>query len=461
MAREYQAVLATGALVVLVSACAASSNRAQEAPWVPRGKPQRSGNERERVLTAEASLPVDASLESILAVALARNPELLAAEARVEESLARVPIASRLPDLELKQEIWAVPLSRPWDITEAGMIMLGVRQAFPPRGSREAQARAAREEVEIARSSLQGLKLDVIARAKRSYFEYAAAHGEAAIHLEHAGITEKILELTRVYFRTGKVSEQDVLRVGVALVALHKELANIEQRRLTSIARLNTLMGRTPGAVLGPPAEPNPMVLGTQVDELIARAKTERPEIAAARHAVNRSEAERQATDRTTLWPTIMVGADYWLQPTMEPTHAYAAMVSINLPWLNPKRREEAEAARRAVVAERRMLEALDNSISGEVAAAHARYEGALKTHRIVTEDLLPAARKSFDAAQAGFVGGQVQSLALLDALSALLEVRLSEVRARLDLLVALVELRRAVGDEMEKNATTSHEVTQ
>ena len=46
-----------------------------------------------------------------------------------------------------------------------------------------------------------------------------------------------------------------------------------------------------------------------------------------------------------------MVGVDYMYMPFMHEQHAYGAMISINLPWLNASRREEVEAAEHAASA--------------------------------------------------------------------------------------------------------------
>ena len=83
----------------------------------------------------DAELARSAVLETILRVALERNPEVAENQARARAAAARSQAASRLPDLEAKYEQWGVPLARPYALNEANTLMLGVRQTFPPWGS--------------------------------------------------------------------------------------------------------------------------------------------------------------------------------------------------------------------------------------------------------------------------------------------------------------------------------------
>ena len=67
----------------------------------------------------EAELARSARLETILRVALERNPEVAENQARARAAEARGQAASRLPDLEAKYEQWGVPLARPYALNEA------------------------------------------------------------------------------------------------------------------------------------------------------------------------------------------------------------------------------------------------------------------------------------------------------------------------------------------------------
>ncbi len=413
------------------------------------------------VVADVAGLEKEARLEAIVRIALARNPEVREGEARVRERLGRVSPSGRLPDLELKYEQWGVPLRRPHALNDADALMIGVRQTFPALGSLGGEARAAEEE---ARESLYGVraqKLDVIKQVQRAYFEYVLADREVRIHLEHVELTDRILELTRSHFRSGGVTEQDVLRVGVELKGLHRDLARIGQRKRSAAALLNTLMGREGMAPIGPAPDLEATEIRLSRAELVELSDGRRPEILAAGHGVAGRQAEASAARSRAAWPSFMVGLDYMLMPTAEERHGYGAMVSINLPWLNPKNREEARAAELATEGDRRALDSVKNTVRYEVIDAFARYEAARATYLITRDDLLPAALQSFEAGQAGFASGRGSSaLALLDALQSLLEIRLDQARELVELKGAVADLERAVGADLDESPVSKQGAT-
>lgn len=397
------------------------------------------------------SLAKEARLDSIVAIALARSPDLREADERVRENLASARVSGRLPDLELKYEQWGVPLARPYALRDAETLMLGMRQSFPALGTRDAEARAEVEGAEIAMYSLRAKELDLVRQVERTYFEYVLADREYRIHLEQIELTERTLDITRANFRTGSVTQQDVLRVSVELEGLHRDIARITQRKRSAAALLNSLMVRKADAPLGPAPDLEPSELDVTLADLEGVAAARRPERRAAEHAVKRSEASADAARRSARWPTLMVGVDYWFMPNMEERHAYAAMVSINLPWLNPRHGDEVRARERAVEADRHAAESVDLTVRYQVSDTFARYQAARETYLIARDNLVPAARQSFEAGQAGFASGSGNALALLDALRSLLEARLGEARALGELRASLTDLERAVGVDLEE----------
>jgi cobalt-zinc-cadmium efflux system outer membrane protein len=386
------------------------------------------------------------TLAAMIQLALARNAELVAERARVEELLARVPAAAGRPDPELKYEQWGVPLVRPYALNEADTVMIGVRQAFPAPGVLDAQQRAAAADAEVALYALRARQLDVARQLERAYLEYWLVDREVRIHREHVELAQHVVEVTRSRFRAGAATEQEVVRVGVELIALHRDIARLEQRKHSVIALLNALMGRSPSTVLTPAPPAGPAEVLRSITELQTLATEHRPEVLAAARGVERGRASTDAARAAATWPSFMVGVDYMYMPFMEERHAYGGMVSMSLPWLNSKHRDEVHAAERAVTAERRGVEAAAVTVRYEVEDAFARYQAARATYHITKNDLAPAARQSFESAQTGFAVGRGNALAVLEALRVLLDVRLDEVRDLFALSGAIADLKRAVG---------------
>jgi cobalt-zinc-cadmium efflux system outer membrane protein len=400
-------------------------------------------------------LAQEARLSWIERAALARHPAVWESNARVTAASERASGADRLPDLEFKYEQWGVPLSRPYALNRAGMVMFGLRQAFPAAGAREARGRAAAEQAHITSHQRDALERDLLLRVRRTYFEYYAADRVLRVHLEHVGVAEQIVNQVRSNYEVGRGDQQDVLRVLVELSRLHNDLAEIRQQRESSRLMLNSLMARAPDAPLGPPVDPE-RPSGKLDPAELERARTRgRPELAGAQRAIRRSEAALDAAKHAARRPSFMVGADYWLMPTQEMPHAYGAMVAMSLPWLNAGRRSDVREAEQLLSADRHAAEATDTLTAFELHDAVARLEAASSSLEIIEGSVLPQADKSLQATKASFALGQASLLDLLDSLRAYFQVRLEHSRALSRVMAQLASVEFASGARLLATPTT------
>ena len=197
----------------------------------------------------------ETKLEAILKLALERNPDLAEERSRVASSRTRADSAGRLPDLQFKYEQWGVPLRRPYALHESNFLMFGLIQTLPAPGTLDARTRLADQDTSTAAASQESRRRELRAQVRRTFADYYRADRELRLHREHVDLTTRLVELARGGYRSGQRSQQDVLRLGLELSRLHRDLAHIEQERISAQALLNALMNRPVDAPLGPPAE--------------------------------------------------------------------------------------------------------------------------------------------------------------------------------------------------------------
>jgi outer membrane protein TolC len=411
-----------------------------------RAQPTADADALDRMLESSARLPV------VLALVDARNAELREARDRAMAAEARVGAAARRPDPELKGELWGVPLARPLALRDSQTIMLGLRQSFPAWGSLDARERAARADAAVATESIETRRQELAATARRAFAAYERADREARIHLEHAGLTSRIVEVARALYAVGRGTQQDLLDAEVELSRLHLDVSGVEQQRRSAAALLNALMGRAPDAPIGPvpdaDADAGPALdAGDEPAEAAeARLDERRPELRAAEHAVARSAAALDLAKREARLPTVMVGADYWYMPMFEIKHGYGAMVSMSLPWLNPGRRDEVIAAERASGAERSAREAQRVAARYQLRDADSKVRAAREVLTLLHERVLAQARRSYEAAEAQYRAGKGGVAPVLAAARSYLQVRVDELRALADLETSRADYARAAG---------------
>jgi outer membrane protein, heavy metal efflux system len=394
------------------------------------------------------TLAREARLPTILQLALARSPDVAEAEARVRAALERVPGTSRLPDLELKQEISGVPLRRPYALDQAQMLLFGLRQTFPAPGAAPARSRAALEEARAVAAARDAREQDLATRVRRVYLDLYRAEQERSSVLAQLRLVERMQALARVNQQVGRGAQQDVLRLAVEATRLRSDLATLEQQTASDRALLNAYMARSLDAPLGPLPVIRVQDGERRVAELERRMAARLPELAAARSAVRRSEALLASARAAARWPSLMLGVDYWLMPTSmgESIHGYGAMIAFNLPWISPRRRDDVHEAEAALSADRRALEAAANLAGYQLRDAYLRHAAARRSLALIDGQLLAEATRSYEAAAAAFVAGQGDALGLVDALRALLQTKLDRVRALVRAETALADLERAAG---------------
>jgi cobalt-zinc-cadmium efflux system outer membrane protein len=398
---------------------------------------------------ADRELATEARLPTILRVIGERSPDLREASERMRAAEAQIGATGRLPDPELKGELWGVPLTHPLGFDQANTIMIGLRQSFPAWGSLDARARAAREDALVAADTAEARRQEVAAQARRAFAVYARADRELRIHLEHLGLTSRLVEIARSLYQVGHGSQQDLLRAQAELSRLHVDVAGIEQQKRSARALLNALMDREPDAALGPAADLTSAEVATDGEDSADADRhldERRPELKAAARAVKRSEAVLDVAKREAELPTLMVGADYWYMPMLATPHAYGAMVSMSLPWLNPRHREEVKAAERTTAAERSALRAQRAAARFQVRDADAKVRAARETLALLHDRVLADARRSFESAQAQFQTGQGDVTPVLEGARSYLQVRIDEVRALADLESSRADYARAAG---------------
>jgi cobalt-zinc-cadmium efflux system outer membrane protein len=392
----------------------------------------------------ERALAQEARLDTVIRVALRLNPELRELAERAGAADERARGAGAFPEPELQAQLWQQPLSKPFDPQAGGMVMVGLRQAFPAPGARDARGRAARAEAGAARLAVVGRQQELLLQVRKALAEYALAEQEQLIHLDHMELTSRFLELARSTYQAGRLSKQEFLRASAELARVHADIAATAQARRASGAWLNTLMGRDPSAPLGPAHLSAPAETEFSVEEA-EHALEERPEIAAAARAVERSQASLEGARRVARWPGLMLGADYGYMP-MDGTRNYTLMAGVTLPWLWGRSGSDEREAERLLAADRAALESARRLARFQVRDAKTRLDAARESYDILDGQVVPQWRQAAEAAQAAFAAGGADALSVLDANRSYLQVRLERGRALARLHAALADLERAAG---------------
>ena len=407
----------------------------------------------------EADLSGPLRLEVVEAALMARNPILQEGLYRVRALGFMARAQRRWPAPGMMAELWQVPLSRPYALQDAGMLMVSLRQQISPPGLLENAAQSTAFEAQAAAHESVTRARTLLRDADRAFADYAEATARHEAHVRHLEITEQMLEVARARYATGAflvdVTKVELERARL-LAAVARERGSMEEAR----AVLNGLLARPAGAALGPPKMGEIMTVRVSLGELIARTASKSADVFraeamrdSARHAANAAHAEEGM-------PVFTVGVNYF-HPIGGTPAGWGASAGMSLPWIWGAASGRADAAEQQVHAEDAALEGTRVRVRAEMARALASVHSAEARLVVLHEHVQSAANRALEVARAGYATGGVDLLMGLDALRSSLDVAIEVRMARGDLDRALADLDLAAGERVPRVALFSSKENQ
>ncbi|MFI5118723.1 MAG: TolC family protein, partial [Terriglobales bacterium] len=260
-----------------------------------------------------AATTVPLTLAELEAAAVANDAEIRAAARQVAVAEARRGSAGALDDPSFMYRGWGTPLTKPWDLNQTQHMFM-FSQNLPGGGKRQLRAQLADSDVEVMKAQLETKKRDVLAQVRRSFYELLRSQDEIGFHDEQVALARQGLESARIKYVVGKVPQQDMLKAQIALTRLVEHLVMLQQDSDLARTRLNTLLGRDPGApleVLGaysPPAKLPGLI------DLEKLALENRPELTAISAAIRQDETRTQLAEKS-FKPDYTLNGGYMLMP--------------------------------------------------------------------------------------------------------------------------------------------------
>jgi outer membrane protein, heavy metal efflux system len=285
----------------------------------------------------------------------------------------------------------------------------------------------------------------IVREAGHAFADYVESTDRHRIHRAHLTIARHLLDLAEARHATGG-SLADATKAMVELSRLEADVVRDATLVRSAQARINALLDREPGSLLGPPVAPDPALPAWDARTLMAKAHQQRPELKVAQSQQRADELALRAAKREATWPSFSLGALYFPATDVNPYQGYGASASMSLPWLwggGGDRRAAQEQYLRAVTTN---VEAARLPIDAEVVTAQTTAESAAYRLMVLRDRTLVATRRAFDVAQSGYESGRADLLMVLDARRSVVDVEHDIVMARSELAHALVDLDAAVG---------------
>ncbi|MEO8051905.1 MAG: TolC family protein [Acidobacteriota bacterium] len=371
-----------------------------------------------RLPAADLPIPLSALLEE----ATRNNPDILAAR-RGWQAATQVPSqVSTPPDPQVTVQQFSVGSPRPFagfSNSNFAYIGFGISQDLPYPGKLKLKGEVAQQDAVISREKLEAVRRTLIQRVKETYFQIAYAQQTLEVLDRNGQLLEQIERIAEARYRIGQGSQQDVLKSQLERTKLLREIAHNHELMNTQQALLRKLLNRPPDTpdVLTEPLVETP--LRYKSDELLAKVRTENPEVAGQEEMVKRQSLQVEIA-RKDRYPDFNV--QYMWQHTAEQFRDYYMLsFSARIPIyrrrkLNPEMNQAVEEVNRS----RREYESQVQTAYFDVRNQYIAAETDSQVLKIYREGLIPQALATY---QAGLASYQTGSLDFESLFSAFLDV--------------------------------------
>jgi cobalt-zinc-cadmium efflux system outer membrane protein len=389
---------------------------------------------------------------NLITAALQNNPDLRAARAQVtaaEGELLRSEVLAPNPELSLDYASDAL-----LDASGESRASIGLTQELQIGGQRGLRKSVARLRLEAARAQWRNVALQIARDGAEAWLNVQRARGLADVNRQAAALGDSLATAAQRRQKAGDIAELERNVVEVDALRARATLAVSE----AEVARAEANLTR----FLGSPVPEVPMVLDVVASDIELSAQMElalrqRPDLAAVQLAIEASGDEVTLRRRERI-PNPILGLAYDREkffvsgplPTAGSVRLehLSTLLAVRLTFPLPvwqRNQGEIRAALGAQTAAEAQRDSVERQIRAEVASALQSLRSAQVAHDLY-QTASPKVARNLALLQKGYQGGEVDLSTLLTARDRSLATQREAIDAQVNLVRALIELRRATG---------------
>ncbi|GJQ22771.1 hypothetical protein BIY37_06280 [Candidatus Brocadia sapporoensis] len=408
---------------------------------------KQTNNKNVIIEMSETDAPLD--LKWLIQEAMEHNPEIIAAQKRLNAAKAKISQAKSLDDPNISIGSYRASNS---PISAEGQAdffsrQLGASQKIPFPGKLRYRGEVAAEESKIVEKDLQSKIQEIIALVKSAFYELYYINNAIDITDENRELLRKFAKIAETKYSVGKATQRDALAAQVELSTLANNLIVLNKERESIIARLNILLDRPTQTPLGKPRSFEKHTLNLTIKELEGLAVNNSPELKKFDHAIKKNEASLKLSKKDYYFSDIEPMVEYMQMDGMP--DAWTTKLTFNVPWLWSKNRSKVKEANEDLSAARSDYRFINNKTFFEIKDFLTKIHSSESTTNLYETGVIPQAEQSLKAARIGYETDKADFLTLIDSQRILLNSRLLYYRALTDYEQNLANMERAIGMQL------------
>ncbi|MBI3493771.1 MAG: TolC family protein [Acidobacteria bacterium] len=384
------------------------------------------------LITILIPLPGDAQttprmpLSDVIAAALAKNPEIIAAQNRYDAARQRPAQERSLPDPMVSAGYNANgnPLPGAGLGTEpTANIGFTVSQEVPYPGKRDLRGSIAAREADAEFQQIEAARLNVTARVKQAYYRLAYAHAVTDVLTRNRELLETLLKVSEGRYAVGQAAQQDVIKAQTQLSILELQLERVRREGATREGELNALMNRPVTTPIGQPDELQLTAFDSSLDGLIATANEHAPMLRRDQIMIERSQFALDAARRE-YKPDFAVTGGYFYMGAMRPM--YEVRFDVRVPLQRARRAAALAEQLSTVDAVRNAYESSRLNLQERLQEEFQMASLSVRLARVYRETVLPQARLALESSMASYQTGAVDFLSVLTNFGTVLDYEMT-----------------------------------
>jgi len=369
-------------------------------------------------------------LDSLIRVALDRNPGLIAIEHRYQASRDEANGAGALPDPMLSIGFLNLPRSSlALDKTPMSGVVVGLSQTVPWPGKLRGRTRLADIESSRRGEKLSLARFHLAAELARSYYDYAFQVLSFTVIAENKRLAETVAAIAGERYANGEIPAREMLRSAMHAERLGVRLLGAEQNIESARLKLERILGN-------PIDDDLAAILPQDIPIQIPADEDPVPDNPVLREAglAVRSAGAAHDLARSDYRPDITVGIDYRLRETVpgDPTAGedyLSFKVGFNIPlWFFARQKKKTAATRQLVNAARQQEIDIRNRLTERLADTRQTIRSLQASLAGYTEKIVPRARAAAEAARIAYEVNEADFDDFLSARNEFLETELERL---------------------------------
>ena len=253
------------------------------------------------------------TLQSLLDEAEIKNPEIHAAKSKYLASRLRPSQESSLPDPLLG--VMSTNMNNPVPFTSVGKdpqsnAGITFSQEIPFPGKLKLKGDIARKEANSMQQEYDVTRLSVLSRVKVAYYELSYLYTATDILARSKAALEKLARVAQGRYEVGNSTQQDVIKAQVQAAEFEARLIALEQKKLSSAAKINSLLGRPAETALERPEPIRKASLFISYEDLNTLALQNAPMLKARKELIDRNKLALDLSKKQ-YYPDMTLGGYY------------------------------------------------------------------------------------------------------------------------------------------------------